>query len=787
MKFNLIILLFFSFQSTLVGELENIALNKPCIFDPQPTYVYTKDALDYKQLTDGVKEESLWYSRYRDKTVGWFPFSQSVHITIDLEQKENIESVNIYTVGGGGRGGMEYPEYIIGMASNDGISYSFVSLFEADKSGWVFGDPNHVKLREPKIATLRYNVRCRFVKLLIRPFGNCFFSDEIEIMRSEKDQSYDLGSYLSYDEAFDYVERIRQLGRNTIVLNNALTDLGEVALSDRLKNIQLELYNLKSSFFNLKKLDKLSVNFNLLRSDFLRFRNKVSWHAYTTDVMKLLRFEDLPEVNTEEQKVYFYVWHNENSLAAFNIVNTSNQPLVFILNTSPISSGNKFIKSDQIIKLRRAIYVYSRNTGFFADPLVLQNNKPFTVKPGETTQICLEIDSAGLEAGKYSAAVAIVTEDCGDKPNQVLPISIDVADKEFSHVNSFMACNWDYIKGSAAFTRSIVDEAVNDLKSHHINVTVMHPVWIFKINSSAKDYFDKVTINPELGNELKLRTHAKFILLHLGLGPGRENYFGNDMYSDGWESNFSRYIRKLSVYMKLQGYNYDDYAIYPYDESVEDSFIRVAQVIRRTDPNIQIYANSIGTITDTVNIKGEKYIQKALNKIQKVKELIDIWAPPIEYLENYNQILEAVKKSDCKIWSYGGSSKLSYTLSKFNVNIKPKRGFYRLSPIKAVALGINGAGFWSYTEYADDSSFNQIDARGYGVVYDGKDSGFPSDAIFEAIVPSKRWQLWREGVEDAICLQGHDDLLQEFMNKPAEELTSEYLTSLRKKADGVSE
>jgi len=104
-------------------------------------------------------------------------------------------------------------------------------------------------------------------------------------------------------------------------------------------------------------------------------------------------------------------------------------------------------------------------------------------------------------------------------------------------------------------------------------------------------------------------------------------------------------------------------------------------------------------------------------------------------------------------------------------------------PIKACGLGMTGAGFWTYIDYRD-SQFNYYENCIYGVVYDGK--YLPKDCVYESILPSKRWQMWREGVEDTVALKGHPELLKEFMAKTPNEITSKYLQNLRKRADQIN-
>jgi hypothetical protein len=107
--------------------------------------------------------------------------------------------------------------------------------------------------------------------------------------------------------------------------------------------------------------------------------------------------------------------------------------------------------------------------------------------------------------------------------------------------------------------------------------------------------------------------------------------------------------------------------------------------------------------------------------------------------------------------------------------------FWRLLPIVAAYHKMSGVGFWVYQD-GDCSGWIKDKFGDYGVIYDGSQN--PDNNCFpEVIVPSKRWQQWREGIEDAVCLSEHQKLLDEFFHAPSFKLSSDYLTGLRKRAD----
>ena len=83
---------------------------------------------------------------------------------------------------------------------------------------------------------------------------------------------------------------------------------------------------------------------------------------------------------------------------------------------------------------------------------------------------------------------------------------------------------------------------------------------------------------------------------------------------------------------------------------------------------------------------------------------------------------------------------------------KDPYSYYRLMPWRAFMQGQTGAGFWTYY-YGLNFDIGAVPwddtLRPYGfscVVYGSQAS--PIGELAENIVPSRRWEAWREGVED---------------------------------------
>ena len=108
-----------------------------------------------------------------------------------------------------------------------------------------------------------------------------------------------------------------------------------------------------------------------------------------------------------------------------------------------------------------------------------------------------------------------------------------------------------------------------------------------------------------------------------------------------------------------------------------------------------------------------------------------------------------------------------YTVGR---RLLPPYANYRLALWQAFRLGATGCGFWCYAVGRDWQNTDMWHESGWGypVIYTLE--GAPEEiSRQEAIIPSKRWEAWREGIEDYTYLY----LLQELIESspPSESVT----------------
>ncbi|MGE4285574.1 MAG: hypothetical protein AB7F23_03075 [Phycisphaerae bacterium] len=743
-----------------MAEEMNIALHKKYTLAPNPDFSLTTDPSDYIQLTDGKTAGSLWYEDYRGNTVGWGGASL-IEITIDLMYVSNISKVRLYTVGGG-RALVEYPEYVVVLGSQYGTEYNLMSF--ADTDGWAFGNESGADSRVSRVLEVEVAGKCRYIRLLVRPVS-LFFTDEIQIIDSGVESAEKEGGAVTDCEAIDIVERYRQLNRNVSALREAYlkcdTDIAQFvekldAFIEELERCALKLSDTEK-FLSLERL------FDRIRAEYYTSVYEKEWFCDVTDPMNVLKYQDVHEKTTKEFLLDLYLWQNENAIAAFDIVNCSDAQKQYSLDFSPLTKDGDFIPSKPFMLARRALYIYSKNSGFFADPLVLQGKKTFNIRPGETVQIVIEANSRGLGGGIYHGAIMVSCHNSSTKPMCTININMEVVDKVFPAEVDFMTLNWDFLTDRNRFTSDCINFASDDLARHYTNVSVVGTSWFCLRNPDASSVFDRAYVNPQITKVFELLPYARVKLLSLGFKHTNADVFGEDIASLDWEIAFKVYVRKLVDVLKEAGIKYEDYALYPYDERLDEDFLRVAQVIKEADANVQIFANWVGN---------------GLNDIRNAKGLVDIWCPQISDVQEHPEYVEELQSYGCAVWSYGGASKRAY------VTEQSKRRFYRMGPVDAVAAGVEGAGYWVYTEPSKQATgigFSECYVKGYGIVYDGELA--PKDSVFEPIVPSIRWELWREGVEDAVALRKSLAEEPEFRNILQATETSDSMVRLRKIAD----
>jgi len=758
--------------STSASTETNLALHKSYTLSPKPNYKLCTDEADMIQLTDGKSCGSYWVKK---STVGWRMTTTGtvgIEIVIDLKHQEFVNQVKIHSVGGG-TSSVEFPEFIAVLVSKDGKQYGFAGLVSSEQLP-IGGKP--VRGGVPHIFVIdNLNTETRYIKLVVRPRRYFFFVDEIEVNRINQKLDWqtvnrkNLLQFSSSEELLvsieDYLQQRENLRETIKTLQNNRNvfsaDLHQ-RISPNLMNLSEKLKLPTNKIFSKNELSVLGNELEIIRTQIYKEFYKKPFVCFAANPMQALLEKDMQLVDIEQRDhVDINLWQGEYESSAVNIINCSPEVLNVAVSISPITDQDgESTDSHKTFTIRRAVFVRATGLGSIADALILQKDTPFQLSPGGIAQIWLTVFNPKLAAGDYKGTLAILASKRQEKfPIQTVPINLKIEKMLFPKEIALNTCVWDEYTPTNSVTKHVLPVASEDLRSHYTNISVIHPSIIpFPTKKLADGYLLGKMDFSKFDKQLEINDFARVYLLFFNWSHDLKDHgrFGQWM-SPYWKRAFSNWLKILVEHLKQKGISYEEFALYPFDESLCDEFYEVSKLIKQVDPRIQIYANNFG---------------KGPEDFMRFKDLVDIWSPHWFHCDRYPKWLATVKSFGKVVWTYGYGAPAP-------AKTKPPYECYRLLPWYAFKRGQTGAGFWVYIDWAEHAWNDTLKPFGYyGVIYGANQS--PVDTQGEHIVPSRRWEAWREGIEDYEYLTQLRKVINQIRTSdPATSVDSESILNLQ--------
>ncbi len=725
---NLILFFLFMACARPVWSITNLALHRSYTFSPKPNYPHCTDEGDRFQLTDGVLAESEWT---RKSTVGWKEMFNLPEITIDLGGIKKFDEIRIHSIGGG-FAGVKYLQGIIVFVSDDKLNYECAAIFRNNDKGRRF------KIKKSIIFSLKnLDVEGHYIKIFIKTAGTFFFLDEIEIIQNaERNDNIKRVFPMSLDDIETIVSNLDSQGElaqkiertiEAVKFNKQL--FGQAFANKKIKEleaIEAKFYKINHTFISISKLKSLNKMVGIIRSEIYQKNYGKAYVCIPADPMNDLLDKEMNLVSSDiGEAINLNLWQAEFESAAINIINCSKETLKISALLSEVKGpAGIVVDKDKTFKIRRGIYVQKYNKGLSADALVLQNEDEFEIEPGEVTQLWLTVFNPNLSAGFYETSVIFNTHTFESKllVELMFVMFFNLCSIKFNFDIGLNSCVCAYPELSNV-TKNFFSEAMQELQVHRTNIFVAHESSIpfprnFIGTRSVVDYssFDHL---------IEISKYAREYLFYFNFNEKHRDHgrFG-DWMSVNWKKKFSSWLLDWVKHLKEIGIGYDKFAMYPFDESLCDEFYELAVLIKSIEPKIRIFANSSG---------------KSFSDFVRFKDVGDIWCFYEPDIAHYPVRVNAIGDWGKEFWIYDCDRP---------GNIQNPYIYYRLLSWRAFHRGQTGAGYWVYVDLRDSNKWDDtMRAVGnYGVVYAGSHS--PVDTRGENIIPSRRWELWREGVED---------------------------------------
>ncbi len=432
---------------------------------------------------------------------------------------------------------------------------------------------------------------------------------------------------------------------------------------------------------------------------------------------------------------------NEYESASFVLTNFSGQTADFAI--KPKAGGVP-------LTLRQAMWITTFNGKQINDALPLLEGK-ITIPSGESREIWLTLYSRGTKPGNYSNELAVSAQGLATSKvslkTKVYPVSLPDSKPIYTQYWDDVVPQWS---GGPELARALV----KDLKQHYVSVASVHP-WVIRIQVNPdgtlkKDYSD---LDIVLDNYRAMSPKIHMFWLHpdayLKRIPDVE------FMSDKWKTLFNSYITGLVSHLKQKGYGYSDFAMHAYDERLDEEVFQVTKLIKEADPKITVMVNSTGT-------------EEITRKIAPYVDIFEIhYAAWMGYDKETRNRAKLLPKSEKFFWTYANPE-------PGDPQEAPIYSAYRVVPWGAWNEGMGGFGCWVHNYKTHWNSYKHEDGLNWALVYlaNTKDAP-PGLSKKELVVPSKRWEAIREGLEDYCYLWMLRDKLAKSEGKVSPSLLSQ--------------
>jgi len=408
------------------------------------------------------------------------------------------------------------------------------------------------------------------------------------------------------------------------------------------------------------------------------------------------------------------------------------------------------------IIMRESVFIRSRAGILFADILPkISKGGAICVSAGETQQIFLEINTDGLASGSYKASLNLW--DVNNKKVSSATLQLMVSKLKLSSQNMDLLvwdCSLRQLQGKNA------EKLAKFLGESGVD--------IFHVLEKIKIKFNKegnIVGEPDftlLDRTLDIvRPYAEMVLLRgcCIFCPGPSKIFPEQRnkkdqslaasdYSIqygtlAWKNAVHNYTKALRSHLAKRGWEKSEWALYPYDEYIGVYFSDFAREVKKVDPEIRIFGNSVRAGSPEL-------------LVEKLKNEIDIYDPPYAHFgeKKYKQLFKTTKKYLKKRWSY------FCHIQQLRSSPTTK---YRLMGWNTFVWENDGAGYWSATGF---------DGKRWGGDpwddTDGKSSNETTLYISDGkIIESRRWIGVKTGLRDNALFLKAQDLAEKDSKKTA--------------------
>ncbi len=674
---------------------ENIAAGARISFSKPPLYDLTADPDDVRQLTDGERADgTMWMSR---QAVGWVTGREPVRIDIDLGRVQAIGDVCLHT-SRRSEAGVYFPARVDVFAAIEPAEFAWGGRM----TPFAEAGPGDYLAREFCLEGV--GLSARYVSLLVAVIEGHFFTDEVSITAGETPVASDRPSLIVESDRREFALQHEAITRSLAEVRARLP--ADRDILDRFEKLAASLDGPAGT-----------LDLTVLRARDLELRDIVRAVHERRGAPFTAAFCDPWALATpfagnllERRPGALEIASGQHGAVAIAIEHAA--PREEEVSVLAVVAGDG---ADQVAVTLYEVGMVTRADGMrLGDALLPVSSGRVSVPMGETRQLWIDV-AAGTVARELNLTLAVRlraasgAEKTLSRPLLIYPLGANPK-PPFTVV-------WGYLDQIPI--RGRPREASLDMQTHGVTSAVIPAGDLPWPEPGSSGEMAANTYRTYANVMQHLKGHDEFLFfLSLNEDSGYRARLGTDVLSDRWQRVFAVWIREWTNWLKREGIDPARYAFYPVDEPDTPAdlatLVAISRLLKSIDPAFRIYT----TLHDPAGLTEE------------VIDAVDVFQ--LNGLALDRELSDRLKARGKTVGSYataGGGKAGS------------PGPFYRAQGWRAFASGLDGFGFWSYADTGvSGTAWNDIDdvEPDYAVVYDGKGG----------IVTSKRWEAWREGVQD---------------------------------------
>ena len=188
---------------------------------------------------------------------------------------------------------------------------------------------------------------------------------------------------------------------------------------------------------------------------------------------------------------------------------------------------------------------------------------------------------------------------------------------------------------------------------------------------------------------------------------------------EGWHEQDNKWLDQLVATMETNGWNYNEWCLHIFDETLSDLFLECAKAIKAHNPNVQIFSD---------------HLVSEVERLRQFAPYLDFFCPKLdtqtgEARERYFEAMKFLRSTGKPIWIYDCDSMSSHPIDHS-----------RILAWLAWLDNDQGILFWSLIP---SNLRSHSAAQDFGLTYQLGDRKYPS----------RRLQMWFAGLEDYLLLE----------------------------------